>query len=55
LFEEIISSIDDFTPALILGFGLMVGIQHAFEPDHIAAVGTQLFKRKSKKNGKKTF
>ena len=26
----------------------MVGIEHAFEPDHLAAVGTQLFKRKSK-------
>lgn len=26
----------------------MVGIEHAFEPDHVAAVGTQLFKRKSK-------
>jgi uncharacterized membrane protein YfcA len=52
LFEEIISSIGDFTPALILGLGLMVGIEHAFESDHIAAVGTQLFKRKSKTNGK---
>ena len=30
----------------------MVGIEHAFEPDHIAAVGTQLFKRKSQKNKK---
>lgn len=26
----------------------MVGIEHAFEPDHVAAVGTQLSKRKSK-------
>lgn len=48
MFEEIISFIGDFTPALIMGLGLMVGIEHAFEPDHIAAVGTQLFKRKSK-------
>ncbi|AFS83328.1 sulfite exporter TauE/SafE family protein [Candidatus Nitrosopumilus sediminis] len=48
MFEEIIYSIGDFTPALIMGLGLMVGIEHAFEPDHIAAVGTQLFKRKSK-------
>ena len=52
MIEEIISSIGDFTPTLILGLGLMVGIEHAFEPDHIAAVGTQLFKRKSKTNGK---
>lgn len=31
-----------------MGLGLLVGIEHAFEPDHVAAVGTQLFKRKSK-------
>jgi len=43
LFEELIYSIGDFTPALIMGLGLIVGIEHAFEPDHIAAVGTQLF------------
>ena len=52
MIEEIISSIGEFTPALILGLGLMVGIEHAFEPDHMAAVGTQLFKRKLKKNRK---
>ena len=25
-----------------LGFGLLIGAQHAFEPDHLAAVGTML-------------
>jgi len=49
------SSIENFTPALIMGLGLMVGIEHAFEPDHMAAVGNQLFKRKSKKNTKKNI
>ena len=34
---------------------MMVGIEHAFEPDHIAAVGTQLFKRKSKKKMEKSI
>ena len=29
------------TPLLALGFGLTVGLAHAFEPDHVAAVGTQ--------------
>lgn len=51
MLEEVISSIGDFTPTLILGLGLVVGIEHAFEPDHVAAVGTQLFKKRSKKNG----
>lgn len=30
------------TPALVMGLGLAVGLQHAFEPDHIAAVSTQV-------------
>ena len=29
------------TPILALGFGLTVGLAHALEPDHVAAVGTQ--------------
>ena len=48
MFEEISFILGDLTPALIMGLGLAVGIEHAFEPDHIAAVGTQLFKRRSK-------
>ena len=31
-----------------MGLGLVVGIQHAFEPDHIAAVSTQISKSKFK-------
>ncbi len=34
------------TPALVMGLGLAVGIQHAFEPDHVAAVSTQISKSK---------
>lgn len=29
-----------------MGLGLIVGIQHAFEPDHISAVSTQILKSK---------
>ena len=32
---------ETLTPLLALGFGLTVGLAHAFEPDHVAAVGTQ--------------
>lgn len=32
------------SPLLALGFGLTVGLLHAFEPDHVAAVGTQTVK-----------
>lgn len=42
MLEEIFGQIGDFIPAIIAGFGLTLGIQHAFEADHIAAVTTQI-------------
>ncbi len=36
-----------------MGLGLTVGIQHAFEPDHIAAVSTQILKSKLTKKSTK--
>jgi ABC-type nickel/cobalt efflux system permease component RcnA len=39
-----------------MGLGLAVGIQHAFEPDHIAAVSTQVLKSKiAQKSVKQLF
>lgn len=35
---------DTLTPALGLGLGLAIGLEHAFEPDHVAAVSTQTSK-----------
>ena len=35
------------SPFLALGFGLTVGLLHAFEPDHLAAVGTQTARPRS--------
>jgi ABC-type nickel/cobalt efflux system permease component RcnA len=46
LFQELISGIENLTPALMVGLGLLLGITHAFEPDHVASVGTQLIKSK---------
>lgn len=37
------------TPFLIMGIGFTVGFQHAFEPDHISAVSTQISKSKLSK------
>ena len=48
MIDEILNQIQTMTPALILTLGLAVGLQHAFEPDHIAAVTTQIAKRKQK-------
>ncbi|MFB5626743.1 MAG: sulfite exporter TauE/SafE family protein [Nitrosarchaeum sp.] len=42
MFEELFGQIGDFAPAIIAGFGLALGIQHAFEADHISAVSTQI-------------
>ncbi|HET6517448.1 MAG TPA: high frequency lysogenization protein HflD [Nitrosopumilaceae archaeon] len=42
------SQIQSFTPALVLTLGLAIGLQHAFEPDHIAAVTTQISRQKNK-------
>ena len=42
MLEEIFGQIGAFIPAIIAGFGLTLGIQHAFEVDHIAAVSTQI-------------
>lgn len=48
MINEILNQIQTMTPALILTLGLAVGLQHAFEPDHISAVTTQILKRKHK-------
>lgn len=46
MIEEIFTQVGFFSPLLVMGLGLVVGIQHAFEPDHIAAVSTQISKSK---------
>ena len=48
MIEEILSQIQTLSPALILTLGLAIGLQHAFEPDHVAAITTQISKRKNR-------
>lgn len=48
MFEETLAQIQTMAPALILTLGLAIGLQHAFEPDHVAAVSTQVSQRKNK-------
>ncbi len=45
---EAITQITQLSPLLIAGLGLSVGLEHAFEPDHVAAVGTQVSGRLQK-------
>lgn len=46
MIDEILNQIQTMTPALILTLGLAIGLQHAFEPDHVAAVSTQVAKQR---------
>ena len=48
MIEEFIGIIHTENSALILLAGLAVGVLHAFEPDHITAVTTQIIKQKEK-------
>jgi len=48
LIDEMLNQVQNFTPPIILTLGLAIGLQHAFEPDHVAAVTTQLSKVSSK-------
>ena len=45
--EELIAQFQTMTPVLVMVAGLAIGLQHAFEADHIAAVATQVSKTKS--------
>lgn len=55
MLEEIFGQIGNFTPAIIAGLGLTLGIQHAFETDHIAAVSTQLTNSNTIQSKKQLF
>jgi len=48
LIEDFIDILQMGSPAMILLVGLVIGIQHAFEPDHLAAISTQIIKKGGK-------
>ena len=41
MIEEIIKQLPTATPFLVLVAGFVIGLFHAFEPDHVVAVATQ--------------
>ncbi len=53
MIDEIIGQVGILSPFLIMGLGLVIGIQHAFEPDHITAISTQISKSKLTKKSTK--
>ena len=46
--DELITSFKVISPVLVLALGFTIGMQHAFEADHVAAIATQLSKSKRK-------
>jgi len=53
LIESIIGLLQANNPFLIIIAGLMIGLLHAFEPDHLSAVSTQLLKNNKNSNDSK--
>jgi len=46
MIDNVLEQIGILSPILVMGLGFAIGIQHAFEADHIAAVSTQILKSK---------
>ena len=53
MIDNFFEQIGTFSPVLVMGLGLAIGIQHAFEADHITAVSTQILKSKLVKKSTK--
>jgi len=53
LIDTIIGMLQANNPILIIIAGLMIGLVHAFEPDHLSAVSTQLLKNNNNTSSSK--
>ena len=53
MIDTIIGMLQANNPILIIIAGLMIGLVHAFEPDHLSAVSTQLLKNKNNSGSSK--
>ena len=53
MIDTIMGMLQANNPSLIIIAGLMIGLLHAFEPDHLSAVSTQLLKNKDTRDSKK--
>ncbi len=45
MINALVEMLQASNPLLIVIAGLMIGLVHAFEPDHISAVSTQVLKK----------
>ena len=53
MIDTIMGMLQANNPFLIIVAGLMIGLIHAFEPDHLSAVSTQLLKNNNNTSGSK--
>jgi ABC-type nickel/cobalt efflux system permease component RcnA len=55
MIEELVQQLPTATPYFVLGVGFLIGLLHAFEPDHVVAVATQnskLYHKQSSVSGR---
>lgn len=50
LIDELVEQLPMATPFFVLAAGFVIGLLHAFEPDHMAAVSTQVARYKTKQS-----
>jgi hypothetical protein len=50
MIEELIKQLPTATPFFVLAAGFLIGLLHAFEPDHVITVATQTSKSSQKKS-----
>ncbi len=55
MIETVVGMLQANNPILIIIAGLMIGLVHAFEPDHLSAVSTQLFKNNNNSGSSKNL
>jgi len=53
MIDNSLEQIEMLSPVLVMGLGLAIGIQHAFEADHVTAISTQILKSKLTKKSTK--
>jgi sulfite exporter TauE/SafE len=49
MIDELIEQLPMATPLFVLAAGFVIGLLHAFEPDHVAAVSTQIARNKTER------
>ncbi|MHA7647142.1 sulfite exporter TauE/SafE family protein [Nitrosopumilus sp. S4] len=52
MIDYLIGILQDSNPFLVIGAGLIIGLLHSFEPDHLSAISTQIQNNHKSRNSK---